>query len=141
MRFPYLFGVSLSKRCFGLKARRLAILPIVFTVALLVLLFVPIVVDAGFTTGTMMVCNANGCVRVVQYDSVSYAYGGWGAYHQTGVNYYTVEGWICSCPPNSTSCCIPPFQGIIAAILRVLLATDIGSIFLAARWDVHPVRH
>ena len=126
-----------------MKSRWLAILPIVFTVALLVLLFVPLVVDANFTTGTgtMMVCNANACVTVVQYDSVSYAYGGWGAYYQTSVNYYTVQGWICSCPPNSTSCCIPTYQGIIEAILTALLAADIGSIFLTVRWDVHPDRH
>ncbi len=124
-----------AKAGLGLKARWLAIPPIVFTAALVLLLFVPIVVNSN---ATHQVCDPYGCVRVVQYESIGYAYGGWGAYYQTGVNYYTVQEWICSCPPNSTSCCIPPFQGIIEAIVVALLAADLGSIFLAVRWRRAP---
>ena len=116
-----------------MKIPRLAILPVVFTGAVVVLLFVPIVLDPNFATGTLTVCNPNGCVTVVQYDSVSYAYGGWGAYYQTGVNHYTVQWWMCSCPPISTNCCVPPFGGLILAIATVLLAADIISLVLVLR--------
>lgn len=69
----------------------------------------------------------------MQYDSISYAYAGWGAYYQTGVNYYMLQGWMCSCPANAVACCVPPLGWIIWPIIVGLLATDIASIVIINR--------
>src|SRR6266851_3887553 len=99
-----------------LKLRWLAVLPVVLTGALVMLLFVPIVVQPG---SDHLVCSQGSCIAVRQYDSISYRYGGWGAYYQTGVNYYTVREWVCSCPQGLTNCCLPPLGGQIRAILAL----------------------
>jgi hypothetical protein len=45
---------------------------IIFTAALAILRFVPIVLDPAFTGGaTTRVCGPSGCVNLVQYDSVT----------------------------------------------------------------------
>ncbi len=109
-----------------MKTVWLTVPPIIFTVALALLLFVPIV-DSG--TG-YTACNPSGCIQAHQYESIAYHYGGWGAYYQTGTNYYTVESWMCSCPSNATICCVAPYGAQIAAAATALLGFDIGSIAL-----------
>src|SRR5215471_17041937 len=100
----------------GVKIRWVTMLSVVIAIVIVVLLFVPVVPNSS--GGTMTVCNSTGCIyNIVQYDSISYFYGGWGAYLQTGTYYYTVQGWLCSCPAEGPGqnipCCVPPAAGII----------------------------
>jgi hypothetical protein len=67
-------------------------------------------------------------VTVVQYESTSYAFGGWGAVLQTGVSRYYVGGWMCSCPMNATMCCVPPFAGSVWTAVSLLALADLLTI-------------
>jgi hypothetical protein len=104
------------------------LVPIVLTAVLIVMLFVPTVVDPSYSRGTVRECNPTACYTVVQYDSISYEYGGWGALYQSGINTYFVGGLPpCPCPLGVTNCCIPPDAGIVWTIVWTILAADIAS--------------
>jgi hypothetical protein len=102
---------------------------IVLAIALVFILFIPIVPQPG---GRFEVCSSTGCISDVQYDSISYAYGGWGGYFQTGVNWYTVQSWVCFCPLETPGhiipCCVPPFGAVIWPIVGLLLSGDVVSV-------------
>ena len=115
-----------------MKLRWLLLIPIVLASVVVFVLFVPVVLDPSFASGgTAMVCHASTCISFVQYDSISYLYGGWGAYFQTGVNYYTVQGWTCFCPPEQPGhyvpCCVPPYAGVVWPVVYSLLAGAVAS--------------
>ena len=119
--------VADTGRGIRLKRRWLLSILVALTAGFVLVLFAPVVLDPNFANGGIaMVCSTRGCVSLVQYDSISYAYGGWGAYFQTGVNVYTVNFWVCMCPaqpPGQTiPCCVPPYAGIIWPIVYSLLA-------------------
>jgi hypothetical protein len=111
-----------------MKTRWLAAIPVALTFLLVFIIFVPIVQSqAG---GIFTECEPRRCVTVVQYESISYAFGGWGAVFQTGVDWYHVGGWACSCPMNATACCVPPFAGIIRDVIGFLAVTDLASMII-----------
>ncbi len=110
--------------------------PVSLTLLLVFIVFVPVVQSPG--GGTHDECGQGGCINnIVQYESISYAYGGWGAVFQTGVNWYNVNGWVCSCPaqvegrPN-VQCCVPPFAGVVWPATGLLLLADLVSIAIVA---------
>ena len=79
-------------------------------------------------------CTGQICVsNIVQYESISYAYGAWGAVFHTGVNWYYISGWACFCPANATECCIPPFGGIVWTVIGILSLVDLLSIIFITR--------
>ncbi|HYY92202.1 MAG TPA: hypothetical protein VE955_09450 [Candidatus Dormibacteraeota bacterium] len=75
-----------------LKKRWVTIIPFVLSVVLVFIILIPVLPRGQFT-----LCHGSDCVGVVQYDSISYDYGGWGAIGNTD-GYYSVESWMCSCP-------------------------------------------
>jgi hypothetical protein len=119
----------------GLKLSWVILVPVVLTAVLLIVLFAPVVLDPNFRNGgSAMVCGPNApgshtivCTSFVQYDSIAYAYGGWGAYFQTGVNYYTIQGWMCF------EACVAPFGGIIWGLVAALLSADFVSLVFVTR--------
>ena len=125
-----------------MKKRWFLFVLLALTASLVLVLLVPVVLDPSFAHGgTSMVCSPRGCISFVQYDSISYAYGGWGAYFQTGVNYYTVSGWFCSCPAESPGhyipCCVPPYAGTVWPIVYSLIAGVIATTTLLI-WNPWP---
>ncbi len=114
-----------------MKAHWLATIPVGLTFLLVFIIFVPAMQSQG--GGTHTECSPTGCVTVVQYESISYAYGGFGAVFQTGVNWYFVSEWVCSCPNNATNCCIPPFWRIVWPVLGLLSLGDLLSIIVITR--------
>ena len=106
-------------------------IPIILTTLLVVMFFVPVVPDANYTSGGN--CDRSYCGPVAQYASLSYAYGGWGAWFQTGVNWYAVQSWRCMCPSNAVNCCIPPYADVILPVVGVLFMLDILSAALLLR--------
>ena len=113
--------------------RKCALLPVVLSILIVFILFVPVVRLPGYAWTS--VCGPHGCVSdIVQYESISYAYGGFGAVFQTGVNWYNVNGWMCMCPAETATshvpCCVPPYADVIWPALVIMLAVDIGSIFV-----------
>jgi carbohydrate-selective porin OprB len=113
-----------------MKIRWLATIPVSLTFLLVFIIFIPVVQTLG---GTYTSSSPTGSVVATQYASISYAYGGWGAIFQTGVNWYNVNGWMCSCPDNSTECCIAPFAGIIWTVVGLLSLADLLSIVVITR--------
>ena len=118
------------------RLRRLFLaIPLALTLLLVLIVFVPVVPNPG--SGVTNVCGPGGCVKMVQYDSMSYAYGGMGAIFQTGTNVYQVTQWMCSCPPqNLANCCVPPLVHVVWPIVDFLVLIDllsIGVILLAFR--------
>ena len=82
-----------------MEARNVVLIsiPVIITAVLVAIVLVPSVPTPG---GTFTECGPapSYCGKVVRYGSLSYAYGGFGATYQTGVNSYSVQGWVCSCP-------------------------------------------
>jgi hypothetical protein len=124
-----------------LKLRWVILFPIILTAVILIILFAPIVLDPSFANGaTAMTCGPKPrgsqnivCTSFVQYDSIAYLYGGWGAYFQTG-GYYTIESWLCGGP------CVAPFAGIIWGSVTMLLGADLVSVvFVIRRKDPWPI--
>lgn len=107
-----------------MKTRWLATIPVGLTLLLVFIIFVPALQGGTHTEDSL---------NIVQYESISYAYGGWGALFQTGVNWYDVNGWVCSCPPNATECCVPPFGGIVWTVVGLLSLADLLSIVVITR--------
>ena len=105
--------------------------PVSFALLLAFILFVPVVRSSGGES----VCGTDGCIHgIVQYESMSYAYGGWGAFFQTEVNWYVVDGWVCSCPAvTSVPCCVPPFSWIVWPVVDSLVVGSVFSAFLVTR--------
>ena len=88
------------------------------TLLLIFVLFVPVVRSPG--GGTMSVCGPHGCINnIIQYESISYAYGGWGAFFQTGVNWYAVQGWMCM-----EGACVVPYYAAVWSVVSALLLAD-----------------
>ena len=116
-----------------MKAERwlFAAVPVGLTLLLAFILFVPVVLAPG--DGTMTECNPQTCVvGIQQYESVSYAYGGWGAVFQTGVNWYRVDGWVCMCPAEVSGhivpCCVPPYGWLIWSVVWLLAGADLVGV-------------
>ncbi len=116
-----------------MRARWLAI-PVTLTILLVFIIFVPLVQTPG---GTSIGCGPTGCVTVVQYTSISYAYGGWGAFYQTGVNGYSVDEWVCFCPAEVSGqyvqCCVAPLAWIIWPVVGLLSLVDLVSLVIITR--------
>jgi hypothetical protein len=112
-----------------LKLRRVVI-PVCLTILLAYILFAPVVKSPG--GGSMSSCDSHGCTyNIEQYESISYAYGGWGAYFQTGVNDFVVTGWMCYLVP-----CVPQYYGVVWSVVLVLLIADVLSfLVIARRWS------
>jgi hypothetical protein len=98
------------------------------TALMIFILFIPVVPTSHYQT-----CGPAGCTNVTQYESVAYHYGGWGALFQTGVNWYAVDGWRCSCPINATNCCVAPYGSVILGVLIMLSVIDLVSVALLVR--------
>lgn len=112
-----------------------AAVPLGLTVLLVFAIFVPVVPSQG--GGSMTECSPHGCITdIAQYESVSYAYGGWGAIFQTGVNWYFANGWVCSCPAETAGhvvqCCVPPFAGVVWPAMGLLALADLVSLAVIA---------
>ena len=108
---------------------------VVLTGILALTVLVPLTTSPG---GGYRTCGPSRCIDVVQYESVSYAYGGWGGIFQSGVNIYSLNGWSCYCPAsavsNATPCCVPPFAYVLWPVLGLVLVADLGclvAIFLS----------
>jgi hypothetical protein len=107
--------------------RRWLLIPISLTFLLSFLLLVPFITQPG--AGVSSICDSSGCVRFVQYESISYAYGGWGAVYDSGVNTYNLYPWICNCPIDANiPCCVPPYAAEIWPVAGLLLIADLISI-------------
>lgn len=114
---------------------KLLLIPACLTLLLVFMLFLPVIpTPNGSYTG----CGPHGCVDVVQFGSISYTYGGWGALFQTGVNWYAVDGWMCSCPSNASNCCVPPYAGVVWGAVAVLFVVDLLSLLINRRWAATP---
>jgi hypothetical protein len=118
-----------------MRARKVIVIsiPAIITAILVAVVLVPSVLTPG---GTHTVCGPapSYCGQVVQYGSLSYAYGGFGAVYQSGVNSYSVESWVCSCPAQIQGkvvpCCVPPLAGLIGPAVGVLLLADTISLII-----------
>ena len=116
-----------------LKKRKLILVPTVFSAVLVFVVFVPVLPSGQFT-----LCHASDCVGVVQYDSISYNYGGWGAIAHTD-GYYSVESWICFPTPVATGGqiipnCVPPYADIMWFAVALILAADVASVIAVMGW-------
>ncbi len=115
-----------------LKKRRLMLVPLVFSAILVFVVFIPVLPSGQFT-----LCHASDCVNVVQYDSISYDYGGWGAIGNTD-GYYSVQSWMCFCPAEAPGqyvpCCVPPYADMIWPAVALLFAADVASVIAVMGW-------
>lgn len=101
--------------------------PLVLVFVLGFILFVPVVRPPGDTIS--MSCHGSRCVQFVQYESISYAYGGSGAIFLTGVNQYSLTSWVCMCPADSSApCCAPPYTSITWPALGLLFVAVLISL-------------
>ncbi len=115
-----------------MKTYWLAAIPVSLTLLLVFIIFVPVIREPS--NGIWTDCNGQICVsNIVQYESISYAYGAWGAVFHTGVNWYYVSGWVCYCTINATNCCVAPFAGIIWPVVGLLFLADLLSIVVITR--------
>lgn len=121
----------------GMRISRLlaAAVPLGVAVLLVFIIFVPVVPSQG--GGSMTGCSPHGCMTdIVRYESVSCAHGGWGAAFQTGVNWYLVDGWVCSCPAEMPGhivpCCVPPLAGVVWPAIGLLAVADLVSLAVIA---------
>jgi hypothetical protein len=123
-----------------MRARKVIVMliPAIITAILVTVILVPSVPTPG---GSYAACGPapSYCGQVVQYGSLTYAYGGFGAVYQTGVNSYSVEGWVCFCPAqtagNVVPCCVPPMAGLIWPAVGVLVLADgISIVILVVRF-------
>lgn len=116
------------------SVRFFILMSVLLTGALAFILLVPVTETPN---GRYTECDPNGCVNVVQYQSISYAYGGWGGVFQSGVNLYSLNGWSCSCPAATAGhvlpCCIPPLAYVLWPILGLVFIGDLGCVAVAAR--------
>lgn len=108
-----------------MKTHWLAAIPVSLTFLLVFIIIMPAVQSQG---RTLTECSPTRCVTVVQFESISHAFGGWGAVFQTGVNWYYVGGWVCNCPANATECCVAPFASIVWTVVGILFLVDLLSI-------------
>jgi hypothetical protein len=98
---------------------------------LIFIVYVPVLKERG-QTGNWIECTGFGhCFEhVVQYESITYAYAGYGAFFQTGVNWYDIMQVMCFGPPvyhcpDPMDCCAFPLRGVVWAIVGLLWILDL----------------
>jgi len=110
-----------------LKRRWLAVIPVSLTLLLVFIIFVPVIQLNG------MCAKGSGCVNIVQYDSISLVFGGWGVGVQRGaINLVHVGFYICGgfgkCPPTSG-----PYVSFWTGVGLLALADLVSVVLIAGR--------